>query len=82
MIKDDIKNEAENYTSKKWHQTYRGKSAILLGVIFIVTSLDRLFLALFILPVIYYVKKGSKLAIIFAGIFSGILTIVNMVVYI
>ena len=46
------------------------------------TAWDRLFLALLILPIIFYVKKGKKSAIILAGIYSGILTIVNIAVYI
>lgn len=82
MINDEIKNEVENYTSKKWHQTYRGESVILLSIIFLLTAWDRLFLALLILPIIFYVKKGKKSAIILAGIYSGILTIVNVAVYI
>ncbi len=82
MISDEIKNEVENYTSKKWYQTYRGKSAILLSIIFLLTAWDRFFLALLILPIIYFVKKGNKSAIILAGIYSGILTIVNIAVYI
>jgi len=81
-MNNEIKSEVENYTSKKWYQSYRGKSAILLGIIFLLTSWDRLFLALLILPIIYFVKKGNKSAIILAGIYSGILTIVNIAVYI
>ena len=82
MTNDEIKNEVENYTSEKWHRTSRGKSVILLGMIFLITAWDRLFLALPVLVTIYYVKKGSKLAIILSGIYSGVLSLVNVVLYI
>jgi len=77
---EEIKNEVENYKTLKWYESFRGKSVIILGVIFLLTSWHRLFLALLILPIIYFVKKGSKSAMILAGIYSVFLTIVNSAV--
>jgi hypothetical protein len=82
MIKEEIKKEIENYKSLKWYETSRGKSVIILGVIFLITFWFRSFLAILILPIIYFVKKGSKTGIILAGLYSGFLTIVNIAVYI
>ena len=79
---NDIKNEVENYKTLKWHESFRGKSTIILVVIFLLTSWHRFFLALLILPIIYFVKKGSKSAIVLAGIYSIFLTIVNSAVYV
>lgn len=79
---DEIKNEVENYKTLKWYESFRGKSAIILGVIFLLTSWHRFFLALFVLPIIYFVKKGSKSAMVLAGIYSIFLTLVNSAVYI
>ena len=58
------------------------KTITLLGIIFLITSFNRLLLAIIILPIIYFVYKGNKKAMILAGIYSGILTIVNIAVYI
>ena len=82
MIKEEIKKEIENYKTLKWYETSRGKSVIILGVIFLITFWFRSFLAILILPIIYFVKKGSKTGIILAGLYSGFLTIVNIAVYI
>jgi hypothetical protein len=82
MIKEEIKKEIENYKTLKWYETSRGKSVIILGVIFLITFWFRSFLAILILPIIYLVKKGSKTGIILAGLYSGFLTIVNIAVYI
>lgn len=81
MKNEDIKKEVDNYTSLKWNQSFRGKAVIFLFVVFLLTSWLRLFLAILILPVIYLVKKGSKSGIILAGIYSGILTIINSILY-
>lgn len=81
MKNEDIKKEVDNYTSLKWNQSHRGKAVIFLVVVFLLTSWLRLFLAILILPVIYLVKKGSKSGIILAGIYSGILTIINSILY-
>ncbi len=79
---EEIKNEVENYSTLKWYKSFRGKAAIMLGIIFLLTSWHRFFIALLILPIIYFVKKGSKSAMILAGIYSVFLTIVNGAVYI
>lgn len=79
---DEIKNEVESYKTLKWHESFRGKSAIVLGIIFLLTSWHRFFLALLILPIIYFVKKGNKSAMVLAGIYSIFLTIVNSAAYI
>lgn len=82
MINDEIKNEVENYKTLKWHESFKGKSTIALVIIFLLTSWNRFFLALLILPIIYFVKKGSKSAMIIAGAYSVFLTLVNSAVYI
>ena len=82
MISGEIKNEVEGYNSTKWSQSLRGKSMVALGIIFFITFWYRSFLAILILPVIYFVKKGSRSAMILAGIYAGVLTIVNVAVYI
>ncbi len=82
MTKEEIKKEIKNYNSLKWYETSRGKSVIILGVIFLITFWFRSFLAILILPIIYFVKKGSKTGIILAGLYSGFLTVVNIAVYI
>jgi hypothetical protein len=81
-MKEEIKKEIENYKSLKWYETSKGKSVIILCLIFLITFWFRSFLAIFILPIIYFVKKGSKTGIILAGLYSGFLTIVNIAVYI
>lgn len=82
MIMEEIKKEIKNYKTLKWHESSRGKSAIALGVIFLLTSWNRFLLAVLVLPIIYFVKKGSKTAMILAGIYSGFLTIVNIALYV
>ena len=82
MSKEDIKKEIENYKNLKWYASLRGKSVIALIIIFLITSWHRLFLALLILPIIYFVKKGSKLSMILGIVYSCFLTVVNMAVYI
>lgn len=82
MSKEDIKKEIENYKNLKWYASSRGKSVIALIIIFLITSWHRLFLALLILPIIYFVKKGSKSSMILGVVYSCFLTIVNIAVYI
>ena len=82
MISDEIKNEVEGYNSTEWCQSLRGKSAVALCIIFVITFWYRSFLAILILPMIYFAKKGSRSAMIIAGVYAGVLTIVNVAVYI
>jgi len=82
MSKEDIKKEIENYKNLKWYESSRGKSVIALIIIFLITSWHRLFLSLLILPIIYFVKKGSKSSMILGIVYSCFLTIVNIAVYI
>jgi hypothetical protein len=82
MIKSEIKKEIENYKTLKWYQTSKGKSLIIISVIFLITFWYRSIVALPMLPIIYFVRKGSKTAIILAGLYSVFLTLVNIGVYI
>lgn len=81
MVKDEITKEIENYQNLKWYESSRGKSVMVLGVIFLISFWHRWFLAILVLPIIYFVKKGSKGAMVLAGIYSGFLTLVNIAVY-
>ena len=82
MANEEIKKEAENYNSIKLLSSYRGTSMIYLIIIFLFAFWNRSLLAVLILPLIYYIKKGNKIAMIIAGVYSGLLTIVSMAVYI
>lgn len=75
-------SKLENYGVLRWYQTEKGNALIFLGILFLLTSWYTLFLAFFMLPIIFYVKKGNKIAIILAGLYSMFLTIVNISVYI
>lgn len=65
-----------------WLYTNKGKAVVILGVIFIESFWFRSFMALLLLPLIYFVWRRSGVGVILAGVYSGILTIVNSAVYI
>ena len=79
--KSEYKNEVK-YASQTWYQGSRNKAVIFLSLIFLLALWYRFILAIILLPMIYFVKKGKRSAMILAGIYSGILTFINVAVYI
>ena len=63
-------------------KSLKGKLIVLLVILFLVTAWYRFLLAIILLPIIYFVKKGNRFSIIFSGVVSLLLTFVNIAVYV
>jgi len=77
----ELEFQIKNYKNFKWHQGYKGVAVKILILYFIYTSWSYLFFALFILPLIYFVKKGSLKAIVISKIYLVLLTILFIMNY-
>lgn len=78
MENNNTKNKEVKSNVTKW---YESPVIIVLGVIFLITLYYRTILALILLPLIFSVKKDSRISMILAGIYVVILTFVNISVH-
>lgn len=77
-----FEKQIAEYNTLKWHKSYRGIAALFLIGLFLLTAWSRFILALLLLPLIYFVFKGKKSAMVISQVYTVIVTIVLIAVYI